>query len=571
MASISSSGTPKVGVSRPSPELVRGLGRWAGIVGLLGGLGYLVLAPLFRLQQLAFGEGGQAYADAYSTPRIGEVLRTTIMLALGSLVIAMVFGVSLAWCATRLPRRLRFLRIVPLLPLVLPAAANVVGWAFLLSPRPGYLNALMRNLPWWSDLDSGPIDVYSAPCIIVIVGFSLTSFVYLFVANGLSNINSELLEAAEVSGDSAFKVFFTITLPLLRPVLLYGGGVVLLLGLGQFTAPLFLGRNQGIDVLTTLMYRSVSQSPIDQAQAAAYGSPLLLFGLVVVLGQKYLVGDTRRFVTHGGKSFRTSERPSKAAAAFIACYGFVATVLPVGALAIVALSPFWSGSIPWGEFTLENFRRTFEFPGVTEAITRSLTLSLLAVLLALPVGYAVANILVRGRNRVVRFFADLIVTLPLGVPAVIFGAGFLLTYTRPPFILYGTQWVIVLVYLTLMLPFTVRLQLSSLLAMGESYVEASRTSGASAARTHARILAPLMRPAMGSAAALMFILLTHEFTASLLVRSPTTQVMGTVLYDVWTNGQYPMVAAIALIMTVVTTAGVVMAQIIGGSDVLTKL
>lgn len=545
--------------------------RWLGTGALLGGLGYLVLAPLFRLQQLALSEGGSAYADAYSTPRIGEVLWTTLMLALGSLAIAMVFGVSLAWSATRLPRRLRFLRIVPLLPLVLPAAANVVGWAFLLSPRPGYLNTLMRLLPWWSDLDSGPVDVYSAPCIIVIVGFSLTSFVYLFVANGLSNINSELLEAAEVSGDSAFKAFFTITLPLLRPVLLYGGGVVLLLGLGQFTAPLFLGRNQGIDVLTTLMYRSVSQSPIDQAQAAAYGSPLLLFGLVVVLGQKYLVGDTRRFVTHGGKSFRVAERPSRAAAAFIAGYGFVATVLPVGALAIVALSPFWSGSIPWGELTLDNFRRTLEFPGVTEAITRSLTLSMIAVLLALPIGYAVANILVRGRSRVVRFCADLLVTMPLGVPAVIFGAGFLLTYTRPPFILYGTQWVIVLVYVTLMLPFTTRLQLSSLMSMGEAYVEASRTSGASAARTHARILVPLMRPAMGSAAALMFILLTHEFTASLLVRSPTTQVMGTVLYDVWTNGQYPMVAAIALIMTLVTTAGVVIAQVIGGSDVLTKL
>ena len=54
---------------------------------------------------------------------------------------------------------------------------------------------------------------------------------------------------------------------------------------------------------------------------------------------------------------------------------------------------------------------------------------------------------------------------------------------------------------------------------------------------------------LGAAAALMFVLLTHEFTASLLVRSSTMQTMGTALYDFWSNGFYPEVAAIALVMT----------------------
>ena len=54
-------------------------------------------------------------------------------------------------------------------------------------------------------------------------------------------------------------MFFRVTLPLLRPVLVYGGGVALLLGLGQFTGPLLLGRNAGITVLTTDMYFFVSQ------------------------------------------------------------------------------------------------------------------------------------------------------------------------------------------------------------------------------------------------------------------------------------------------------------------------
>jgi iron(III) transport system permease protein len=47
--------------------------------------------------------------------------------------------------------------------------------------------------------------------------------------------------------------------------------------------------------------------------------------------------------------------------------------------------------------------------------------------------------------------------------------------------------------------------------------------------------------------------------------------MGTVLFDYYTNGSYPLVACIALIMTLVTAVGVGIAVAIGGSDVFSKL
>jgi iron(III) transport system permease protein len=430
----------------------------------------------------------------------------------------------------------------------------------------------MRQLPWWSDLDSGPVDVYTMPWIVLITGFGLTAFVYLFVATGLQNINSELIEAAQVSGSRPLGVFFRVTLPLLRPVLIYGGGVALLLGLGQFTGPLLLGRQAGISVLTTDMYLAVSQSPVDYAVAAAIGSPLLLFGLAVVILSKYLLGDQARFVTHGGKAFRSQARPSKLATAAIIGYFLLATGLPVFALTVVALSRFWSGDIAVSEFTLDNLRQVFAESGIVDAIVNSVSLSLLSVLIAIPVGFIAASLLVKGRRfPIIRSLVDFVITMPLGIPAVIFGVGFLLTYTRPPFILYGTRWVIVLVYVTLMLPFTTRMQLGGLLALGNTYVEAARVSGANSLRTNLQIILPLMRPTIGAASALMFVLLTHEFAASLLVRAPTIQVMGTVLFDFWVNGSYPLVAAIALVMSVVTAAGVAIAVVVGGSDVFSKL
>ena len=202
----------------------------------------------------------------------------------------------------------------------------MTGWVFMLSPGPGYLNALLRRLPWWSDLDSGPVDIYTLPWIVILTGLGLTAFVYLFVSAGCATSTASSSRRPSSAARRARGVL-PVTLPLLRPVLLYGGGVALLLGLGQFTAPLLLGRNAGIDVLTTDMYRSVSQSPIDYSVAAAIGSPLILIGLLVVVVQRFSLGDQRRFVTHGGKAFRVQQRPSKLAGADLIAYGPLSTAL----------------------------------------------------------------------------------------------------------------------------------------------------------------------------------------------------------------------------------------------------
>ncbi|MFI7669456.1 ABC transporter permease [Nocardia sp. NPDC049526] len=543
-----------------------------GYLALLAVLAYLVVLPMIRLQSLAFENGAQGYRNQYGRFDIAETIGTTIALALGSLVIAMVLGTVLAFAASRLPDRLGFLRIIPILPIVMPAVANVVGWAFLLSPGPGYLNLVLRKLPWWSGSDTGPIDVYTVPWIIILTAFGLTSFVYLFVSAGMQNISSEHLEAAQVSGSSTLGVFFRVVLPLLRPSLIYGGGIALLLGLGQFTGPLLLGQNSGVKVLTTEMYRRVSESPSDFAAAAAAGSPLVIFGLVLVLIQKALLGNQTRFVTHGGKAFAPSTGRATWAVVMIVGYALFALVIPLVGLIIVSSTRFWSGSLSWNLFTLDNFRQLAATDAIVESVITSVLTSLGAVAICVPIGYVMANLLVRGRRyKILALIGDFITALPLGIPAVIFGVGFLLTYTEPPLILYGTRTVIVLVYVVLMLPFATRMQMTAMLALGNTYTEASATSGASPFVTNARIMLPLMRPTILSAVALMFILLTHEFAASLLVRASTTQVMGTLLFDMWQNGSYPLVAAMALLMTAVTTIGVALAMLVGGRNVLSKL
>jgi iron(III) transport system permease protein len=543
------------------------------LIVFIAAVSYLTIYPLVRLQLLALKDGAQPYKDAYSRPDVWRTIKYTIFLGLGSLAMAVVIGTGLAWAAASLPRRVRFLRVVPILPIILPPVAGVLGWAFLLSPRPGYLNQILRHLPWWSDRFDGPFDVYTLTWIVIITGLALASFVYLFVSAGLENISEELIEAAHVSGSNRFGVFFRVVLPLLRPALVYGTGVALLLGLGQFTAPLLLGANQGITVLTTDMYLQTQQIPAQYGVAAAIGSPLLIFGIFVLFMNRVLLGDNSRFVTHGGKGgFRPAARGSWLAALTILVYGIIATVLPLAALTIVSFSRFWTGSFNTSTWTLYSWRTVTSASGVMPAIKNSVYLSIAAAAITLPLAYMAALYLRRQReHRIVGPILDFAVAMPLSIPAVIFGVGFLLTYTSEPLVLYGTRWVIVLVYITLMIPFATRMISSGLVAIGESYAEAARVSGAGAIRTHLSILAPLLRPTFGGAAALMFVLLSHEFAASLLVRAPTVNVMGTILYDYYENGGYPTTAVISLIMVGVTTAGVLVAVLLGGRQVFKSL
>ena len=544
-----------------------------GLIAFICAIGYLTIVPLIRLQYLALKNGAHSYSDAYTRTGWWQTVRWTVELGLGSLAIALVVGTGLAWAAHSLPPRLSLLRVIPILPIVIPAVSSVLGWAFLLSPHPGYLNQLLRLLPWWHGF-AGPFDIYTVPWIIIITGLALASFIYLFVSSGFENINGELIEAAQVGGSSRAGVFFRVVLPLLRPSLVYGAGVALLLGLGQFTAPLLLGRSRNISVLTTDMFFATQQIPPDYGLAAAIGSPLLVFGIFILFMNRVLLGDNTRFITHGGKGgFRQSAPGSKSAAAVIVLYGLLSTVLPILALVFVSLSRFWTGDVHFNRLTLGTWRTVTTQSGVMPAIWNSVWLSLAAVAITLPVGFIAATLLRKRReHRIAAPVLDFIVAMPLSIPAVIFGVGFLMTYTARPLVLYGTRWVLILVYVTLMIPFSTRMQLGAMAALGDAYTEASRASGAGPLRTNFQIVMPLLRPAFGGAAALMFVLLTHEFAASLLVRAPTINVMGTILYDYYENGIYPLVACISLIMVGVTTAGVVAAMVLGGgSDAFKRL
>ena len=533
------------------------------------GVGFLVLSPVLQLQWRAFLDGGSAFARMQDLPRIGTTLSTTVVLAILSSVLAVFMGTLLAWCASMLPQRVRRVgELAPLLPLVVPAVAAVTGWIFLLSPRVGYLNMALRSLPGLDSLEEGPFDIYSVTGIIIITGMLLSSFVYVFVFTGLKNMGQELEAAAAACGASPTMRFFTITLPLLRPSIIFATGVVFLLGLGQFTAPLLLGRTAKIDVLTTEMFYLTERFPVDFGLGAALGFPILALGLLVVLFQKLALGEQRRFVVVSARSKYNVRETRWWAAVVIGLYLLVTTMLPLLALIYVSVSPFWTGSLIVPELTLRHWSSVLGNRGLVDAIWTSVKTSVIGIAILIPLGFFMAFALLQSTRiaKPVRMAIDLFATLPIAVPASLMGFGLLFVYSQPPIQIYGTTAVLVVTYVTLMIGHSTRLQFTTLVATGQEFLEASKASGAGPIRSLFQVLLPMCRKGIAATAALTFVLLFHEFSASLMVRSARTQVIGSVMYDVWAGGIYSQVAVLALIMVVVTVVGVCIAGWLGGTD-----
>lgn len=537
------------------------------------GIVLAVVGPVLLFFARAFENGGAAFTEVFDVPNIWSTFWTTIYLAAGSTIIGAVLAVGLAALALRVPSRLKaFARLLPMIPLVIPPVAFIYGWIFLFAPDVGYINTLLRSTPFFSGMNEGPFNVYTTAGIILIVAVDMAGMIFAFVFPRMQEINGSVNAAAQVAGASTARTFMTITFPLIRPGLVAGMVVAFLIAMGQFTAPLFLGRRENIRVISTEIFRLREQFPIDYPLIAVLGLPLLVFGVIAILIQRRVVGDQRRYITAStGRGI--TRRSSKLAAALVIGYAVVVVALPLLALTLVSFSPFWSGDLFNLSFTVRNFEVVLADPRVSQAIANSIWASFLAVLIVIPLGFVTAMAMsgVLKAPQSVTKVLDFVFIAPLAVPRAVLGVVVLFVFIRPPFSLYGTIALFVIGYVFIALPFALRSQHSSLIGVDKSLFEASRVAGASQWQMIRTVALPVARKGIAAALALAFVMLTNDFAVSVMVQSPGQQVMGTLLYLFEQEAAAPSIAVLSLIMSAITAAILAITLRIGGKAALESL
>jgi len=522
---------------------------------------YLTLVPLGFLLYGSFltpiirGEGGTAtvqhYLKVYTDPTSLPLLGNSLAFAAGTAVVAFTIGALLAWVTERTNTPLRGLfSSLSLVPLIIPGILFSLSWIFLLSPRIGLLNLVLRRA---LGLEGGPFNIFSLGGMIWVEGLHWSPLAYLMMAASFRSMDPALEESAIIAGVRPLLVFWRITLRLGLPTIISVFLVLFLRGIETFEVPAIIGLPAGIPVFTSRIYLAVKGYPSDLGLAGAYSTILLLLSLGSIALYARATRQVASYTTITSRGFRPRPldlgRWRYPVAALMVGYLVLIVVLPVLVLLWNSLLPFYRppSSQAVALLTLQNYAAVLTLPHIRRAMTNSLLLSLGSATIVMALTAVIAWIVVRTRWRG-RGLLDQMASLPLVFPGIVLGVALARTYLTLPVPIYGTLWILLIAYITRYLPYGVRASSAGLLQIHRELEEAAEVSGASWWRRFVRVVVPLLGPGLLAGWIYVVIVSARELSSSILLWGPGSEVLSVVIFELWQSGHAQELAALGSLL-----------------------
>lgn len=516
------------------------------------------LWPLASIASRAFAPGGEVsfeavrtvVTDSYYWGRLGF----TTGQAAASTALTLAIGLPAAYCfaAIRFPGR-AIARAIVTVPFVLPTVVVALAFQRVAGPQ-GWLN---EALGW---VGVGPVQALGTVWVILAAHVFYNVAVFVRIVGGVwANLDPALEEAARLLGADRRATFRLVTLPALLPAVLSAAALVFTFTFTSFGVVLILG-GPGLDTIEVVIYRLATR--LVQLPEAAV---LSLVQLTATLAALWLHSLLQR----GAATTRTI-RPDRAKALAEAGWGGRALLAGVAAvLGLLIVTPL--AALLHGAFTigiegapsLANYAALGEDTGRLSfvqplaAIRWSLLFALGTMLIALPIGFAAATWIARTRGRLA-LLVDAALMLPLAIPAVVLGLGYLTTFNRDPIDLRGSPWLVLAAHSLVAYPFVLRSVLPVLRGLDPRLPEAARMLGARPLRVWRHIELPLASRGLLVGAVFAFAVSLGEFGATLLLRRREFATMPVAIFEALGRpgaANLGRAFAMATILLVVTAVG----------------
>jgi iron(III) transport system permease protein len=541
------------------------------MLGLAALLCVLVLLPLSQLAIFAFTDRTGApslgnFHQIFSDPAFLEPLLTTLILASAVGVACCAVAAPMGWLVARTDMPCaKLVRALVMASFVTPPFLGAVAWEIPAAPNSGWLNQWYRTLTGAS-ADEHLFNVYSLPGLVFVIVCYTFPYAFVLIANALDRIPADLEDASAILGGHAWRTAARITVPLAMPALLAGGLVAFLQAMILFGSPAILALPAGFHTMTTKIW-SLFQYPPKPGLAAAAALPLLLLTIVLLRLQSWILGR-RGYSVVGGRSGKP--RLVRLGGWRWLALGLCLAVLmnpvflPYGALLKAAFSRIPSQPLTWDSLTLHNVAFVFlEFSSTRTALKNTFLLGALTATigtaLALVIAYLTSRAAVTG-HRVLGFLA----TAPVAIPGIVLGVGLFLSYTRPPLVLYGTLWILLIAFLTIELPAAYQQLQSAFRAVHPELEEASRILGATRLQALGHITAPLLRSGVIASWCFIFIGTIRELSAAVMLFTADTKVISVVIFDLNESGELGAISVLGVTMLLITFAVILLANNLPG-------
>jgi iron(III) transport system permease protein len=521
-----------------------------------------IIWPLLAMIGESVSERGLPLFRRYLTEPVFQtiILNTIVMGVLAASVGTLVgFLFALVQVKLDVPFK-RFMHIIALIPVISPPFA-VATSVIVLFGRNGVISRGIFGVRY---------DIYGLDGLTLVLTLSFFTLAYLNLRGMMLALDPALDEAATNLGASKWRVFRTVTLPMLMPGIASSFLLLFVESIADLGNPLVLGGN--FEVLATRIYISVI-GLYDTTAAAVLSIILLIPSLTVFIIQRYWINRLSVISVTG----KPSGQPQMITNPFIK-WGLFGIVMAICLLIVLIYGTIVYGAfvqVPGvnNTFTLRNF--DFVINGIGSQAMRDTTqLSAIATPIAGLLGMIIAFIVMRtqffGRGAL-----DFGAMLGIAVPGTIIGIGYLLVFNSPSVItlpllgditvmpkltggqaMFGGALAIVLVFIVRSMPAALRSGTAALSQIDPAIEEASVSLGANSARTFRRITLPLIRPAFLTGLIYSFARSMTTISAIIFLTTPQTKIMTQQILNEVENGRYGNAFAYCVILIAIVLLAV---------------
>lgn len=505
-------------------------------------------------------------------------LLNTLVVALSTVVGALIVGMTLAWLTNRtdVAGRKWFATLL-IVPFMLPSWTFALAWTTIfknhaIGGQPGWLEAMGIQTPNWMAYGYFPI--------VVIMVLHYAPLVILIVGNALKRMDSQMEECARVLGATRRTIAWKIIIPLMRPALLSAALLIFADCIGEFALPYILGLPVHFDTLSTGLYRTTGTR--QSGVAAVIATVIMLMGMITLILDMKMLREAKRFVTVGGKGVMERRRQ-------LGSWRILASFLPLTfvllGVAIPLITLFLSTvmTLP-GRFTADNFTLAYWIghnldtvalhngilltPEFWHTVWNTLLIvgsaSAACGVLGLLVGYAV----MRCHSRWIAAFLRQLTFLPYLVPGIAFAAAFLSLFAvaRGPIpALYGTPLILILALIAEKMPYASRSGIAAMTQLGKEAEEAARIAGAGWFARISRIVIPIQAAPLATGILLPFISGIKGVSLFVILATPATDVLTTYSLRLIDYNYQQAANAVVLMIALISWAGTVIIQKITGT------
>lgn len=524
---------------------------------LLAALGLYVLGlcvwPLLRLLGTVFADGlpeGLAFIGQVWSGRAARVATlNTLEASLWATALSVGLGTGMAFMVSLSDLRGRMVLVFLLiLPLLIPPQVSALAWLNLIGPQ-----SPLWGLPWLEGFRPLRNPLLGREGVVLVMGLEHAPIVFLAVRAGLRALPADLIDAARGAGAGPMGAVGRVVLPLMLPSIAAGAALAFVSAIGNFGVPALLGIPGRYPMLSTLIYQRLSGfGPTALPEVAALALILALMAMAGIALQgvmlrRFAVATDRTLGRHRGFALGRWFWP-----AHVTVWGLmlVISVLPLLALVGAALVPAVGVRLSADSVTLHNIFHVVSGLGASQrAFANSLLLATLTAAMTMAAAVPLAWLMLTRRSVVARGL-NLAADAPYVLPGIVLSIAFILTFLPPlPVLgisLYNTLWILLLAYLARFFALALRPVIAALSQIDPALEEAARSAGARGLRRLVSIVLPMLAPAIGAGAILVFLGAFSELTVSALLWSRGNETVGVVIFSLYDEGNTTAASAVAV-------------------------